>query len=133
MVEHLTENQGVTGSSPVLPTMPNSAPSSDPVIITKSDPRGVVIEWSDGHRTHYTTSQLRGLCPCANCVNELTGARMHDPTSVSEELEHADVRMVGNYAISIRFGDGHDTGIYPFPYLRKNDPADTGGERAEGP
>jgi DUF971 family protein len=30
--------------------------------------------------------------------------------------------MVGNYAIRIRFSDGHDTGIYSWAYLREIDP-----------
>ena len=71
----------------------------------------------------YTTAELRGLCPCAHCVDELTGVRRHDPASVPADLVHSDVRLVGNYALAIRFGDGHDTGIFPFSYLRENDPA----------
>jgi DUF971 family protein len=31
--------------------------------------------------------------------------------------------MVGNYAVAVRFSDGHETGIYPFPFLREHDPA----------
>jgi DUF971 family protein len=30
--------------------------------------------------------------------------------------------MVGNYALRIRFSDGHDTGIYTWSYLREIDP-----------
>jgi DUF971 family protein len=29
---------------------------------------------------------------------------------------------VGNYAIRIRFSDGHDTGLYSWDYLRRIDP-----------
>jgi len=29
---------------------------------------------------------------------------------------------VGNYALRIRFSDGHDTGIYSWRYLRSLDP-----------
>ena len=93
-----------------------------PKVIRRSDPTRIEIDWSDGRRSTYTTPQLRGMCPCARCVNELTGVRMHDPRSVPPDLVHTDVRMVGNYAISLRFSDGHDTGIYPFPYLRESDP-----------
>ena len=48
---------------------------------------------------------------------------MHDPASVPADLTHADVRMVGNYALTMRFSDGHDTGIFPFRFLREHDPA----------
>lgn len=98
--------------------------STTPTVIERSDPRFVAIQWSDGHHTRYTAAELRGLCPCAGCVNELTGVRTHDPASVDPELQQSDVRMVGNYAITVRFADGHDTGIFPFRYLRESDPSD---------
>jgi len=31
-------------------------------------------------------------------------------------------RLVGNYAIRIKFSDGHDTGLYSWDYLREIDP-----------
>lgn len=93
-----------------------------PRVIRRSEPTRVEIEWTDGHRTVYPTRMLRGMCPCAACVDELTGVRRHDPTSVPEGLTHRDVALVGNYAIAIHFSDGHHTGIYPFAMLRANDP-----------
>jgi DUF971 family protein len=93
-----------------------------PLVIKKSDPGRVEIEWADGHRTVYTAAELRGLCPCAGCVNEVTGVRMHDPHSVAATLEQSGVRFVGNYAITLEFSDGHHTGIFPFRYLRDHDP-----------
>ena len=91
--------------------------------IQRSDPSRVAIEWADGHRTVYTPSALRRLCPCAQCVNEVTGERMLDPASVPDGLTQSDLRLVGNYAVALRFSDGHETGIYPFRFLRENDPA----------
>jgi DUF971 family protein len=96
--------------------------SSQPRVIVKSDPARLAIEWSDGHKTVYTTAKLRGLCPCARCVSETTGRRVHDPMSVPADLTHSSVRLVGNYAVSIVFADGHDTGIYSYQFLRDNDP-----------
>ena len=104
-------------------TPPRAANAFQPRVITRSDPARLVVEWLDGETTNFTAAQLRGICPCARCVNELTGVRMHDPHSVPADLTHADVRMVGNYALAMRFSDGHDTGIYPFRYLREHDPA----------
>jgi DUF971 family protein len=94
-----------------------------PTVIRRSDPRRVEIEWNDGTRTLYSPAELRGLCPCAQCVNEISGKRMNDPGSVSPDLEQSELHMIGNYAISMRFSDGHHTGIYTFKYLRENDPA----------
>ncbi len=97
--------------------------SIEPRVITKSDPTRVSIEWSDGHSTVYTARELRQICPCAGCVDELTGKRTHDPTTVPGDMVTQNVALVGNYAITIRFSDGHETGIYPFRMLRENDPS----------
>ena len=97
-------------------------PESSPVRIGRRDPGQVTIEWADGHETVYSAAALRRLCPCAHCVHELTGQALLDPATVPADLTQSDLRMVGSYAVALRFSDGHDTGIYPFPYLRENDP-----------
>jgi len=96
---------------------------ANPKVITRSDPTKVEIEWDDGEKTVYTAAQLRGICPCAACVNELTGRRMHDPRSVPPDMTTTNVELVGLYALGIAFADGHATGIFPFAFLRRNDPA----------
>jgi DUF971 family protein len=95
--------------------------SSSPKVIRRSDPTRVEIEWSDGKTSVFTPAQLRGLCPCAQCVSETTGVRMIDPASVPADLRQSDLALVGNYAITMWFSDGHHTGIYTFEYLREND------------
>ncbi len=97
--------------------------STVPKVIRRSDPTRLEIEWSDGHRTIFTPAELRRICPCAGCVNEVTGQRMLDPLSVPPDLIQQDARLVGNYGLAVRFSDGHDTGIYPFRFLREHDPA----------
>jgi DUF971 family protein len=47
---------------------------------------------------------------------------MIDPASVPADLRQSDLALVGNYAITMWFSDGHHTGIYTFEYLRENDP-----------
>lgn len=88
-----------------------------PLRITRSDPRRLEFEWDDGERTVLSAPELRSICPCAACVDELTGVRRHDPASVPPDLTHRDVRLVGNYALTMTFSDGHGTGIFPFPFL----------------
>ncbi|HEX6884246.1 MAG TPA: DUF971 domain-containing protein [Planctomycetota bacterium] len=88
-----------------------------PLRITRSDPRRLDFEWDDGTRTVLSAPELRALCPCAACVDELTGVRRHDPASVPPDLTHRDVRLVGNYALTMTFSDGHGTGIFPFTFL----------------
>ncbi len=93
-----------------------------PTVIRRTDPTRIEIDWSDGHTSKYTPAELRGLCPCAQCVNELTGVRTLDVGRIAADLQQSAVAMVGNYGISMRFSDGHHTGIYTFKYLRENDP-----------
>jgi DUF971 family protein len=97
--------------------------SSQPKVIRQSDPKRVEIEWSDGHHTVYSATELRGICPCAECVSETTGQRIHDPASVPEALEQSGMELVGNYAVSLVFSDGHSAGIFTFDFLRRNDPS----------
>lgn len=93
--------------------------SISPSVVRRSDPARVEIEWSDGAKSAFTAAELRRACPCAQCVNELTGVRTHDPATVPDDLTQADLRLVGNYAVSMTFSDGHHTGIYTFGILRR--------------
>ncbi|MFM7282131.1 MAG: DUF971 domain-containing protein [Planctomycetia bacterium] len=92
---------------------------STPKVIRRSDPSQLVIEWTDGNTSTISAARLRGYCPCAQCVHELTGERMIDPARVPADTTQHDLALVGHYAVSMRFSDGHHTGIYTFPYLRK--------------
>jgi ATP-binding protein involved in chromosome partitioning len=96
--------------------------SFNPTVIRKSDPARVDVEWDDGHASTFTPGELRRICPCAQCVNEITGKRMLDPTTIPDDLTQSNVTLVGNYAIAVQFADGHQTGIYTFKFLRENDP-----------
>ena len=80
---------------------------------------GLRITWADGRVCQYAAPALRRACPCAQCVNEWTGERTLQPDVISEELTMADVNVVGRYALSFRWSDGHETGIYSFKYLRE--------------
>lgn len=96
--------------------------SVSPSVVRRSDPARVEIEWSDGAKSAFTAADLRRACPCARCVNELTGVRTHDPATVPDDLRQTDLRLVGNYAVQMRFSDGHDTGIFTYPLLRRLGP-----------
>jgi DUF971 family protein len=94
-------------------------PAIEPREIKQVTDTEVRITWADGHICTFGAAQLRRACPCAQCVNEWTGQRMLKPETISEELEIADLSLVGRYAINFRWTDGHETGIYSFRYLRQ--------------
>jgi ATP-binding protein involved in chromosome partitioning len=79
--------------------------------------RDLTITWEPGHVSTYAVRQLRLACQCASCRDEFTGSELLDPGAVPEDLRALEVSLVGNYAIKIRFSDGHDTGIYTYRYL----------------
>jgi DUF971 family protein len=91
---------------------------ANPLEIRRVADREVHIRWADGHQTVYTNKYLRETCPCATCVNELTGERMLDPRTVRDDIRAMAITLVGRYAVQVRWSDGHGTGIYTFQRLR---------------
>ncbi len=83
-----------------------------------SDRATVSLTWSDGRSTGVTARALRVACPCAGCVDEWSGKRTLDPTTVPADTVITTVSPVGNYALCFTFGDGHATGLYVFDLLR---------------
>jgi ATP-binding protein involved in chromosome partitioning len=82
----------------------------------------LVVRWNDGRVSRYEVRALRLACPCAECVDEWTGARRLDPAGVPADVHPLEVRPVGRYAISIIWSDRHASGIYSFDRLRSLDP-----------
>jgi DUF971 family protein len=80
----------------------------------------VTVVWDDGHRSVYSSEQLRWACPCATCSGEwgrpgvLSGLERMPP----DEFTLRDVLPVGTYAVTPVWASGHNTGIYSFEYLR---------------
>ncbi len=93
-----------------------------PKHIEAPDSRSVRIVWRDGHESLYGNQYLRLSCPCAACVNEWTGERTIRESDVPMEIRPVSWHLVGNYALSVGFSDGHDTGIYSFEFLRDHCP-----------
>ncbi len=83
-------------------------------------PKGeLVIRWPDGHSSIHTAYHLRTNCRCAVCIDENTGRKTLDDSTVPLEIQMQGVNPVGRYAIAIGFSDGHNTGIFTFKRLRE--------------
>jgi len=78
----------------------------------------VRITWDDGHLSEYPFAYLRGWCPCAACQGHGNEPR-YVPASNDDLVR---IGVVGNYALGLTWGDGHDTGIYSYRYLRQRCP-----------
>jgi ATP-binding protein involved in chromosome partitioning len=77
------------------------------------------ISWKDGKHSIIPVRILRLACPCAVCVDEVTGDKVLDPDTVPEDLTLFQIQTVGRYAIQPVFSDGHDTGIFTFERLKQ--------------
>ena len=77
------------------------------------------IVWDDGRESYYPGRALRCACACARCVEETSGRKLLRDDTVPEDVRPLEVHPVGQYAIAIRWSDGHDTGIYTFDRLRE--------------
>ena len=90
------------------------------------DPAGTSLRivWEDDHQSDFPPRLLRLACPCAGCVDEMTGRRTLDPDDVPVDVYPLSIEYVGRYALQFNWSDGHRTGIYPFEFLRKLCPCD---------
>ena len=84
--------------------------------ITRSD-EGLRIEWDAAHAWLYPARMFRLACPCAMCVEEMSGRPLLDPDSVPADVRPERVALVGSYGIRVAWSDGHGTGIYTFDRL----------------
>ena len=90
-----------------------------PVEIGRANEHDVKIRWQDAHESVYPARELRLACPCAGCVDEMTGQIRLVATSIPQAVHPFKIDLIGRYAISIQWSDGHNTGIYTFELLRK--------------
>ncbi len=76
------------------------------------------IEWNDGSRGACSIRALRCACPCALCVDEHTGVKTLDDSTIADDIKLVKVQSVGRYAATLSFSDGHGSGIYPYDKLK---------------
>ncbi|MEW5875034.1 MAG: DUF971 domain-containing protein [Candidatus Zixiibacteriota bacterium] len=95
----------------------SDAPSARPVEIARAGQHDVLIKWNDGRETVFPARFLRLACPCAACVEEMTGVRILKAESVPPDVHPLSIHPVGRYAIQIQWSDGHGSGIYTWERL----------------
>ncbi len=97
----------------------NNIPSN----ITRPQPNLIKINWNDGFESIITIENLRKSCPCAYCLekakNQLSANKFVMPTIRRGQYEIKKIEPVGNYALMIVWGDGHNAGIWTWDFLRE--------------
>lgn len=104
--------------------------ASAPTNLDLKKDKGLTVQWADGSTSYYSIAYLRKMSPSAE-ARQLREEMKKNPLTVLPSsaasggpLVAESAEMVGNYAIRIRFSDGHDTGIYSWGYLREIDPGE---------
>ncbi|HUI31101.1 MAG TPA: DUF971 domain-containing protein [Candidatus Acidoferrales bacterium] len=94
-----------------------------PIKLKKVSEGEIFVKWDDDEEFTMSLQYVRDRCPCASCAGESVLWREYKPSPLKiltpgkYELKTAEV--VGNYAIALAWGDGHNTGLYAFDYLYK--------------
>jgi DUF971 family protein len=82
------------------------------VAFTKGD-AGVIVTWQNGSSSTISGSELRRYCACSECrARSVVGLSL-----INESAELNEVSLMGCYAMHAKFSDGHERGIYPWPYV----------------
>ena len=83
----------------------------------------LAVKWDDGGESFIPLEKLRRYCPCAGCKGEVDVLgnlhRGSDVTLPPAAFDLVRIACVGGYGIQPVWADGHNTGIYPFDYLRR--------------
>jgi DUF971 family protein len=83
----------------------------------------LAIKWEDGTENFIALEKLRRACPCAGCKGEsdIMGNLYKGPDQplTARSVELRGLAVIGNYAVQPTWADGHNTGLYPFAYLKQ--------------
>lgn len=77
------------------------------------------IVWNDSRESIYRLSDLQKQCPCAGCVDEVSGQRKELAIPVPSDTRAKTVQNVGRYGLKIQFTSGCSSGIYDYSMLYK--------------
>ncbi len=118
------------GERPGVRSRESEGPAVTPRALDLQRDRALTVTWSDGRVSIYPVAYLRRMSPSAEmnvlreemAKNPLTVLPASASASAGAPLTAESAELVGNYAVRLRFSDGHDTGIFSWRYLREIDP-----------
>lgn len=83
------------------------------------DKRAFEIAWPDGQTFDVPFKLVRCECPCAQCIDEITGIRLLRPDTIPDDVHPVQLGYSGNYALKVVWSDGHASGIFTWDRLRR--------------
>jgi len=94
-----------------------------PKKIKLDEQKSLIIEWDNGKIIQYPLNFLRDESPDAGNKGETILWKHYAPPPKGFDkpgkYEIADIKKVGNYAITIKWKDGESAGIYSWEVLEK--------------
>jgi ATP-binding protein involved in chromosome partitioning len=106
------------GTGKPAPALPTPDGATDRLRALDDDEAGLALCWADGYEQHLSPRDLRLACACAQCRDEMTGAKLLAADKVPLDIRITRIWSVGNYALGMTFSDGHGSSIYTFKFLR---------------
>jgi DUF971 family protein len=99
--------------------MPMDIPDVEPPTEVELDRTvGLTVRWPDGAVARFDLEDLRRNCPCAECRGKREqGLAIWPAPGAPQPLEATGAELVGHWGLSIRWNDGHETGIYAWSIL----------------
>jgi DUF971 family protein len=87
-----------------------------PQAITDHAASGVLeLRWPDGRQARLPHATLRAACRCAACEQQ---RRHGTPPAPAAPVRLTAIRPFGD-GLNLVFDDGHDRGLYPWPFLHE--------------
>jgi Mrp family chromosome partitioning ATPase/DUF971 family protein len=83
------------------------------------DERELRLTWPSGETLSVENRKLRSSCQCAVCVDEHSGERKVHYEDIDPDVKPEETRPLGNYALYIKWSDGHATGFFPYKLIRE--------------
>lgn len=79
--------------------------------------RELELEYDNGEKYALSCEYLRVHSPSAEVMGHGAGQEVLQTGKLKVGI--SAIKPVGNYALQLVFDDGHDTGLYSWPYLRE--------------
>jgi Mrp family chromosome partitioning ATPase/DUF971 family protein len=84
------------------------------------DAETITLTWPEtGETATVSNFELRKACSCALCIDEMTRAPLLDPKTLPTDIHAEKVGIIGNYAVTVDWSDGHNTGFFPYSTIRE--------------
>ena len=83
------------------------------------DDAQITLRWSGGEELTVSNLELRANCQCAVCVDEFDGTRKVKREDIDPNVKPEEIKPIGNYALYIKWSDGHQSGFFPYRLIRE--------------